>query len=301
MSLLHLPGHDTEEAQGYIPTPSGLYLPSDIAEERYAQRQPVGVSLFSGAGGFDLGMIQAGFHVAAAVEWWEPAVCTYMVNLCRWGQVKLHFIEPSDQERLEKYMAKEFKGQGLKKDYLVAGSGWIASEPNVRGTEHVFVGDVRKLSGKVILDALGMKRGDVDVVFGGPPCQGFSTSGKRDVMDERNSLVFDFCRLVCEINPKTMAMENVAGMVSMVTPEGVPVVEAIARILEDGGFAGYDSFRQALKYQFPESVGKVFGLTRSKKREAMDKRDAEKKAAKGAPKKKPGAPNVDEQGQVVLL
>ncbi len=53
---------------------------------------------------------------------------------------------------------------------------------------------------------------DIDVVFGGPPCQGFSLMGKRDLSDSRNSLVFHFLRLVLELQPKYFVMENVKGM-----------------------------------------------------------------------------------------
>ncbi|MEL6581678.1 MAG: DNA cytosine methyltransferase [Cyanobacteria bacterium J06621_12] len=53
---------------------------------------------------------------------------------------------------------------------------------------------------------------DIDVVFGGPPCQGFSLMGKRDLSDDRNSLVFNFLRLVLDLQPKYFVMENVRGM-----------------------------------------------------------------------------------------
>jgi DNA (cytosine-5)-methyltransferase 1 len=53
---------------------------------------------------------------------------------------------------------------------------------------------------------------DIDVVFGGPPCQGFSLMGKRDLSDTRNSLVFDFLRLVLDLQPKYFVLENVRGM-----------------------------------------------------------------------------------------
>ena len=54
--------------------------------------------------------------------------------------------------------------------------------------------------------------GQVDVVFGGPPCQGFSTMGKRLVDDPRNQLVFHFFRLVRDLRPRYFVMENVPGM-----------------------------------------------------------------------------------------
>ncbi len=53
---------------------------------------------------------------------------------------------------------------------------------------------------------------DIDVVFGGPPCQGFSLMGKRDLSDDRNSLVFNFSRLVLDLRPKYFVMENVRGI-----------------------------------------------------------------------------------------
>ncbi|HAG84969.1 MAG TPA: DNA (cytosine-5-)-methyltransferase, partial [Cyanobacteria bacterium UBA12227] len=55
---------------------------------------------------------------------------------------------------------------------------------------------------------------EIDVVFGGPPCQGFSLIGKRVLDDPRNSLVFHFARLVLELQPKFFVMENVRGMAS---------------------------------------------------------------------------------------
>ncbi|MBW4663764.1 MAG: DNA cytosine methyltransferase [Chroococcus sp. CMT-3BRIN-NPC107] len=56
--------------------------------------------------------------------------------------------------------------------------------------------------------------GQIDLVFGGPPCQGFSLMGKRLVDDDRNQLILEFCRLVIELNPRYFVMENVPGMVA---------------------------------------------------------------------------------------
>ena len=55
---------------------------------------------------------------------------------------------------------------------------------------------------------------DVDVIIGGPPCQGFSTIGKSLAEDDRNALVFQFLRLVVEIRPRYFVMENVPGIAS---------------------------------------------------------------------------------------
>jgi len=58
--------------------------------------------------------------------------------------------------------------------------------------------------------AIGKK--PIDVVFGGPPCQGFSVIGKRALDDPRNGLVYHFIRLVADLQPKFFVMENVKGM-----------------------------------------------------------------------------------------
>ena len=54
----------------------------------------------------------------------------------------------------------------------------------------------------------------VDLIVGGPPCQGFSTIGKRLVKDPRNELVFEFIRFVDVIRPRVFLMENVRGLLS---------------------------------------------------------------------------------------
>ncbi len=70
---------------------------------------------------------------------------------------------------------------------------------------------VTDLTGKAIFETLGGQQ-NIDLVFGGPPCQGFSSMGLRDAQDPRNSLVDHFARLVNEIRPKAFVMENVPGM-----------------------------------------------------------------------------------------
>jgi DNA (cytosine-5)-methyltransferase 1 len=87
---------------------------------------------------------------------------------------------------------------------------------------------------------------DIGCVFGGPPCQGFSRAGRRRRDDDRNELVFEFMRVVCEIHPQAFCMENVPGIVDMVTHDGIPVIDAIARIAEDGGMGTFDAIRRSL-------------------------------------------------------
>jgi DNA (cytosine-5)-methyltransferase 1 len=57
--------------------------------------------------------------------------------------------------------------------------------------------------------------GEVDLVFGGPPCQGFSQIGPRDLKDPRNLLYLEFARVLKALKPKVFVMENVPNMVAM--------------------------------------------------------------------------------------
>jgi len=68
------------------------------------------------------------------------------------------------------------------------------------------------LTGTAIRQRAGLEGADIDVVFGGAPCQGFSMIGKRAFDDPRNQLVFHYVRLVQELNPKFCVFENVKGL-----------------------------------------------------------------------------------------
>jgi DNA (cytosine-5)-methyltransferase 1 len=82
----------------------------------------------------------------------------------------------------------------------------------------LFAGDIRRflrdeypgVPSRKELTTLG-----VDLVYGGPPCQGFSQIGPRDHKDPRNILYEEFARIVTELTPKTFIMENVPNILSM--------------------------------------------------------------------------------------
>lgn len=84
--------------------------------------------------------------------------------------------------------------------------------------------DIREVSGRSILDAIGLKEGELDLLDGSPPCASFSTSGKRDKgwgkvkaysdkAQRTDDLFLEFSRLLREIKPKTFVAENVSGLV----------------------------------------------------------------------------------------
>jgi DNA (cytosine-5)-methyltransferase 1 len=72
--------------------------------------------------------------------------------------------------------------------------------------------DVTKVTGTEIRAAAAIDRRDIDVVFGGAPCQGFSMIGQRALDDPRNILVKHFVRIVRELSPKYVVFENVKGL-----------------------------------------------------------------------------------------
>jgi len=84
----------------------------------------------------------------------------------------------------------------------------IRNFPNVR---HLGI-DVSTLIGDDLLAQSGLKRGELDGLIGGPPCQGFSDIGRRDPSDRRNSLFGHFMRLVAETEPRFFVAENVPGI-----------------------------------------------------------------------------------------
>jgi len=76
--------------------------------------------------------------------------------------------------------------------------------------------DISQLKSASLIDVLNSRgyHGEIDLIAGGPPCQGFSLIGKRNVNDPRNSLVFEYLRMICELKPKYLIFENVPGIAS---------------------------------------------------------------------------------------
>ena len=79
----------------------------------------------------------------------------------------------------------------------------------------VFEGDIGDVTPQALLEKIGLEAKDIDVIVGGPPCQSFSTAGKRGTLqDPRGTLLWDFLRFVDAIRPKFFLMENVRGLLS---------------------------------------------------------------------------------------
>lgn len=115
------------------------------------------VSLFSGAGGLDVGFINAGFEILWANDLNKDACATYNANVGK----------------------------------------------------HIVCGEIDPL-----IDGLDKFR-NVDCVFGGPPCQGFSVAGKMEAHDPRSKLIWSFMHVVQKLQPKLFIMENVKALAKL--------------------------------------------------------------------------------------
>lgn len=114
----------------------------------------------------------------------------------------------------------------------------------------VYVDDIRSLSVKKIRKQLGLAKGELDLVAGGPPCQGFSINAPiRTAEDKRNHLFLNYLEFVDEFRPKVVLIENVPGMVSF---ESGATVLAILKSLENLGYQADVRILYAPHYGVPQ-------------------------------------------------
>src|SRR5271157_2263186 len=168
--------------------------------------RPVGVDLFSGAGGMSLGFEQAGFDIAAAVEY-DPVHCS----------------------------THEFNFPGcaaICRSVADIDAAYIRRESRVADS-------------------------NVDVVFGGAPCQGFSMIGKRALDDPRNSLVHHFVRLVVDLKASYFVFENVRGLT---VGEHRKFLHEIMQEFRKNGYCVVEDYRvlNAVDYGVPQDRQRLF-------------------------------------------
>ena len=161
------------------------------------------IDLFAGCGGLSLGLEKSGFELVLAVEKSPMAAETYYHN----------FIKPIvGEDQWKKYCSLSIDKQFENK---------------------LIVNELRKLLDyKSLMDNLSKQ--NIDLVVGGPPCQGFSMVGKRNPDDVRNQLPWQFLEFVEKIIPKAVVMENVIGIKQNFAKHGVSSpVEELRKALEN--------------------------------------------------------------------
>lgn len=129
--------------------------------------------------------------------------------------------------------------------------------------------DIRKFSKKSNLDKF-LDGTEIDVVCGGPPCQGFSLAGKRDKNDPRNMLFSSYINVIRHVKPKYFVMENVEGILSMKLDKFIGIKKTVyedktvAEILKEeflkiGYYVEYKVL-QAIDYGVPQTRRRIFFL-----------------------------------------
>ena len=137
------------------------------------------IDLFCGAGGCSEGLIQAGFHILFSSDISDMVEVTYKHRHEQLGliQGKNTWFERSD--------IRDLTGNDIRK----------------------YITSLEMFKDK--------KMPEIDLMIGGPSCQGFSRAGRRDKSDPRNMLFGEYVRVVNEIRPKYIVLENVEGFVDM--------------------------------------------------------------------------------------
>ena len=111
-------------------------------------------------------------------------------------------------------------------------------------------GPIQNHTTKSILSTTGLKKGELDVLVGGPPCQGFSVyNHQRGLHDKRSSLYLEYLRIVSGLDPKWIVLENVTGMTSA---GGGEAVAAITKGLLRLGYAVDCQILKAEQYGVPQ-------------------------------------------------
>ena len=171
-------------------------------------QRPTCIDLFAGAGGFSLGVSQAGFNVVAAVE------------------IDIHYCDTLRANRANCF-------------------------PNMK----VIQEDICTLSGEKLLDMVGLKRGELSMLIGGPPCQSFSFSNtkNRSLDDPRSMLMFEFIRMTKEIQPKVFYIENVPGLFAY-----KDFFYVLMQSLEECGYVVRFLLMDACSYGVPQHRKRIF-------------------------------------------
>jgi DNA (cytosine-5)-methyltransferase 1 len=197
------------------------------------------IDLFAGCGGLSLGFESVGFELAFAIEKSKMAGETFYHNLIKNIEKKEdweNYLKQSDEEKLK--------------------SGLYIGET------------ISLLENNELLKKIKESIGNIDLIVGGPPCQGFSLAGKRNPKDHRNELPWQFLEFVSIFKPKAVLMENVLGMKSTFSENDEDsVFLKIKKVLEEGfKYNDEDLNKTKYKVQALELNAIHYGVPQNRKR-----------------------------------
>ncbi|MFA5095632.1 MAG: DNA cytosine methyltransferase [Candidatus Paceibacterota bacterium] len=113
----------------------------------------------------------------------------------------------------------------------------------------VYAEDIKYFNAKKVEKDLNIKANNIDIIIGGPPCQAYSTVGKRLIDDPRGKLFQEYYRVLKEFNPKLFLFENVKGLLSM---QGGELLKTIISLFESLGYKVQCKLLNAADYGAPQ-------------------------------------------------
>jgi len=116
-------------------------------------------------------------------------------------------------------------------------------------TAKVYAEDIKDFNAQKIEKDLNIKANEIDIIVGGPPCQAYSTVGKRLIDDPRGKLFQEYYRVLKEFNPKLFLFENVKGLLSM---QGGELLKTIILFFESLGYKVQYKLLNAADYGAPQ-------------------------------------------------
>lgn len=179
------------------------------------------IELFAGCGGLSLGLESAGFELLFANELSPMAAETFAYNLL--GEDLSGIAKNGERAGSVYWLNSKFKSEELA--YRLRENP--QEVPAFRKENCEVPSSLDSLSGKMIVGSIRdlnrhlenapglvrqLRKGDVDLVSGGPPCQSFSLAGLRQLGNDRNTLPMDFAQFVEYVRPKIALLENVTGI-----------------------------------------------------------------------------------------
>ena len=147
----------------------------------------------------------------------------------------MDFVKNQSKKELFNVVSLFAGGGGSSTGYRLAGGKVLAINEFIEAAQqtyhenypetHIFKDDIRQLTGDMILNKIQLKKGELDILDGSPPCASFSIAGAKEKMwgevkkysdteQRTDDLFFEFSRILNEVQPKIFICENVAGLVS---------------------------------------------------------------------------------------